>query len=53
VVVFRRDFASGGLTFVEKEQEGIGGVEGLREPKDVTISPDGGRCTSPRAWTKR
>jgi 6-phosphogluconolactonase (cycloisomerase 2 family) len=41
VVVFSRDEASGQLTFVEYQKDGIGGVDGLYTPSGVKVSPDG------------
>ena len=41
VTVFSRDGTSGKLTFVEFEQDGVGGVDGLDGATDVTVSPDG------------
>jgi len=33
--------ADGTLTFLEVEQQGVGGVDGLGAPRDVAVSPDG------------
>jgi 6-phosphogluconolactonase (cycloisomerase 2 family) len=41
VAVFSRNQTSGALTFVELEQDGVGGVGGLGGPRGVTVSPDG------------
>ncbi len=41
VVVFERDPATGVLDFLEYHQNGAGGVENLRSPTDVAVSPDG------------
>ena len=41
VAVFNRDIASGALSFVEVQTDGIGGVDGLDFAKSVTVSPDG------------
>lgn len=41
VVVFRRDPASGGLTFVEVQRDGVGLVSGMNGAEGVAISPDG------------
>jgi 6-phosphogluconolactonase (cycloisomerase 2 family) len=41
VVVYGRDAASGALTFVQKIQEGDGGVSGLDGARRVVTSPDG------------
>jgi 6-phosphogluconolactonase (cycloisomerase 2 family) len=41
VAVFSRDRASGALTFVEMQQDGVGGVDGLSGAWAVTVSPDG------------
>ena len=40
VTVFARD-AAGALDFVELQQQGSGGVDGLWAPRDVALSPDG------------
>jgi len=40
VTVFARDGA-GALSFVEFQQQGTGGVDGLWAPYDVVVSPDG------------
>ena len=41
VAVFSRDAVTGGLTFVEMQKNGVGGVEGLNGATAVTTSPDG------------
>jgi len=41
LVVFSRDPASGVLTFVEKEVDGVAGVVGLAGAAAVVVSPDG------------
>jgi len=41
VLVFQRDRATGALTFVEKEQDGTGSVDGLGGASAVAVSPDG------------
>jgi 6-phosphogluconolactonase (cycloisomerase 2 family) len=41
VAVFSRDSASGALTYVEMQQDGVGGVDGLDSAVSVTVSPDG------------
>lgn len=41
VAVFARDAATGLLTFVESERDGVGGVTGLEFIGGVTVSPDG------------
>jgi Tol biopolymer transport system component len=38
--VFSRDPISGGLTFVEGQKDGVGGVDGLDFVQSVAISPD-------------
>lgn len=40
ITVFERD-GVGALSFVELEQQGAGGVDGLWAPRDVVVSPDG------------
>ena len=42
VAVFRHDAKTGTLTFVQAEQNGVGGVHGLNGAFSVTVSPDGG-----------
>ncbi len=42
VAAFARDGATGALTFVEVERDGLGGVDGLAGAVAVTVSPDGG-----------
>jgi cysteine-rich repeat protein len=42
VVAFARDVVSGVLTFVDVEQDGVGGTDGLFGALDVAVSPDGG-----------
>ena len=39
--VFSRDSSTGALTYVEAQQDGVGGVDGLAGAKGVTVSPDG------------
>jgi 6-phosphogluconolactonase (cycloisomerase 2 family) len=41
VVVFSRDADSGALTFLEVEEDGVGGVDGLQGANSVAVSPDG------------
>jgi uncharacterized repeat protein (TIGR01451 family) len=41
VAVFSRNSTTGSLTFVEAQQDGVGGVDGLFIVTSVTISPDG------------
>ena len=41
LAVFRRDEASGALTFVEYHEDGKNGVNGLGNAQQVTVSPDG------------
>ncbi|MFM9960443.1 MAG: beta-propeller fold lactonase family protein, partial [Planctomycetaceae bacterium] len=41
VAVFSRNSGTGVLTFVEFEDDGVGGVDGLDGATGVTISPDG------------
>jgi len=41
VVVFRRNPATGGLAFVERERDGLGDVTGLDGPEGIAVSPDG------------
>lgn len=41
VVVFAREKKTGRLTFVERQTDGIGGVDGLYGAHTVTVSPDG------------
>ncbi len=41
VSFFARDIGTGALTYVGSLEDGSGGVDGLNNVKDVTISPDG------------
>jgi cysteine-rich repeat protein len=41
VAVFSRDQNTGALTYVEKQQQGVGGVIGMGGPTYVVVSPDG------------
>jgi len=41
VVVFGRDDTSGALTFVERQRDGLDGVDGLNGARSVAVSPDG------------
>jgi 6-phosphogluconolactonase (cycloisomerase 2 family) len=41
LVAFARNGASGGLTFLQVLVDGQGGVDGLRRPRQLAISPDG------------
>ena len=41
LVVLQRDATTGLLTFVEAEVDGTGGVDGMRQPQAVGVSPDG------------
>jgi len=41
VAVFSRNATTGELTFVEAQFDGVGGVEGIDEVWEVTVSPDG------------
>src|SRR5439155_884242 len=41
LAVFERDSASGALTFVEMDRDGVAGVTGLAGAKAVAVSPDG------------
>jgi DNA-binding beta-propeller fold protein YncE len=41
VAVFSRDPATGGLTFVEQQKDGVGGVDGLLGAVLIAVSPDG------------
>lgn len=41
VAVFSRDAGTGTLTFVEIQQEGVAGVDGLNGVEAVVVSPDG------------
>jgi 6-phosphogluconolactonase (cycloisomerase 2 family) len=41
VAVFSRDSTTGALTYVEMQQDGVGGVDGLESAGYVTLSPDG------------
>jgi cysteine-rich repeat protein len=39
--VFTRNPTTGALTFLEVEEENVGGVDGIRDTSGVTVSPDG------------
>lgn len=41
VSVFERDLETGTLSFLESHRDGFDGVENMRSPTDVTVSPDG------------
>ncbi len=41
VAVFTRDTTTGALTFLEKEEQGVGGVTGLLTARGVAVAPDG------------
>ncbi len=41
VAVFARDFATGSVTLIEVQQQGVGGVDGITQPQAVAVSPDG------------
>lgn len=41
LAVFSRSVATGRLTFVEMQEDGTGGVDGLNGACDVVVSPDG------------
>ena len=41
VVVFQRDPETGTLQFLESHRDGVDGVEHLRSPTDIAVSPDG------------
>ena len=41
VALFNRNATTGALTFVEIQQDGVGGVDGLDHARAVTVSPDG------------
>ena len=41
VAVFARNPGTGGLTFVEVQRNGVGGVVGLDNARSVAVSPDG------------
>jgi len=41
VAAFCRDAATGALTFLEVQKDGVGGVDGLWFANSVTVSPDG------------
>ena len=41
IAVFSRNTTTGALTFVEVQQDGIGGVDGLNGVRSVAVAPDG------------
>jgi 6-phosphogluconolactonase (cycloisomerase 2 family) len=53
VVVFTREAATGILTFVEAELDGVDGVTGLDDPSWVVVSPDGAHVYAGGAYFTR
>lgn len=51
LAVFRRDPATGQLAFVQLLRQGVGGVAGLDNVKELAISPDGSHVYS-AAWSE-
>lgn len=43
VAVFSRNATTGELIFVEAKKDGVGGVDGLGNATEVTVSPNGER----------
>jgi DNA-binding beta-propeller fold protein YncE len=43
VAVFSRDSATGALTFLEAEKDGVAGADGLFSAHGIAVSPDGGQ----------
>ncbi len=41
IAVFGREPATGALTFIAANEEGVGGLEGISTVKDLVVSPDG------------
>ncbi|MDM8521775.1 tandem-95 repeat protein [Desulfococcaceae bacterium HSG8] len=41
IAVFSRNAGTGELIYVEMQRDGFDGVDGLRNPRSVTVSPDG------------
>ena len=41
LTVFSRNSSTGGLTYVEMQKDGVNGVDGLKQARSVTVSPDG------------
>jgi 6-phosphogluconolactonase (cycloisomerase 2 family) len=41
IAAFNRNETTGALSFVEMEQDGVGGVDGLQGASSVAVSPDG------------
>ena len=39
--MFYRNSLTGALTYVEMQKDGVGGVDGLNNPRSVRVSPDG------------
>jgi 6-phosphogluconolactonase (cycloisomerase 2 family) len=50
VAVFSRDRATGALIYVEMQQDGVGGVDGLSSARSVTVSPDGHHMYVAGCW---
>ena len=41
LLAFSRNAMTGALTLVQAQQDGVGGAEGLRDPDELSMSPDG------------
>ncbi|MGJ3251791.1 MAG: beta-propeller fold lactonase family protein [Elainellaceae cyanobacterium] len=41
IAVFSQNETTGLLTFIERQKDGLGGVDGLRDARSLSISPDG------------
>ncbi len=52
VAVFSRDAATGALSYVERQRDGVGGVDGLRTVQGLALSPDGAHLYAAGAGDK-
>lgn len=50
IAVFSRDSATGGLTLIEIQRDGVDGIDGLDSVMDVAVSPDGGHLYAVGDW---
>ncbi len=51
VEVFARDTATGALTFLERESQGVAGVSALAGPRALAVSPDGSHLYAVSEWS--
>ncbi|MGD9365928.1 MAG: beta-propeller fold lactonase family protein [Desulfobacteraceae bacterium] len=50
IAVFSRDSATGGLTLIEIQRDGVDGIDGLDSVMDVAVSPDGRHLYAVGDW---